>query len=429
MTTIEQIREYTGRETDQSAAGLGGLMLSNLIEGQDDEQLSDVSLGFSDTGLEFSPKNLFAKELDQNPVESITPVKGGEGIFNVTGLVIDGRKFFLGRQLVEAAPAGEPDTGPLVLTELGPTNDIISVTEVWNPKDKNILIEDPRARQAADGSAFIGFTFVNKAEGNKTYPGWMRLRSADQLITGPFPESTIITKYGSGKQATPLSGEVEGNSDEVESNSREVEGKNATSLDDELLMYRQVGEDHKLRVLKCAEGDASHVGSIEFPKNIWWAKYKIGTAAPPVWLNENEAFFEFHGLNKTIDGEIVDPDSKDPRVKFKYALGTARLFRTKDDDGNYSFRVDNISVDPVLTSESFPDLGDDRQIELHPEIRQALYNCFGESIFDENDQLVKREWVPSQGDMRLWHAMIDAGKIIAGWDRTIPAEYLLAMAA
>jgi len=420
MTTIETVSFGQSLGRLENHAGI--VAMNDLIISQETETYTDTGLGYSETGLQFNPENLFAKELDQDPIESISIVGGGEGLFNVTVLRFGDRKFAFGRQVVEAAPDGEPDSGPLVMAELGPTNDIISIVEVWNPKDKDVLLEDPRALQAADGSAFIGFTVVNKAEGNKTYPAYMRLRSAEELLSGSLREPVIITKYGSGKQATPLSGEVE-------SIGREVEGKNATSLDDELLMYRQNGENHTLQVLKCAEGDASHIGSIEFPKNIPWARYKIGTAAPPVWLNENEAFFEFHGLNKTIDGEVVDPDCNDPRVKYKYALGTARLFRTKDENGDYSFRVDNISIDPVLTSESFPDLGDDRQVELHPEIRQALYNCSGESVYDDNGQLVGREWIPSQGDMRLWTTMIAAGEIITGWDRTIPAEYHLAMAA
>lgn len=413
MTTIEAI--YFGQSLGELKDRVGVLAMNDLIEIQETEASPNTGLGYSETGLEFSPENLFAKELDQNPIESISLVGGGEGIFNVTVLRFGDRKFALGRQVVEAAPEGEPDSGPLVMAELGPTNDIISVTKVWDPEGKNVLIEDPRALQAADGSAFIGITLVYKDEGNKTYPGYIEIVSPEQLLTGPFPETRIIRKFGPGKQPTPISGEVE--------------GKNATSLDEKLLMYRPSDMNHTLQVIECTEGDASHVGFIELPKNIPWARYKIGTAAPPVWLNENEAFFEIHGINKTIDGEIVDPDSTDPRVKYKYALGTARLFRTKDDDGNYSFRVDNISIEPVLTSESFPDLGDDRQVELHPEIRQALYNCSAESFYDDSGQLVRREWIPSQGDMRLWDAMIAAGEIIAGWDRTIPPEYLLALAA
>ena len=81
MTTIEAIN--FGQSLGELKDRVGVLAMNDLIEIQETEASPNTGLGYSETGLEFSPENLFAKELDQNPIESISLVGGGEGIFNV----------------------------------------------------------------------------------------------------------------------------------------------------------------------------------------------------------------------------------------------------------------------------------------------------------------------------------------------------------
>jgi hypothetical protein len=417
-TTFEITPNPTDVRFDQAVAhNIGGIMLGNLIEGQEAEAAPGGGLGYLETGLPFSPENLFAPELAQNPVEYNEDLPGGERIFNGTVLDIDGTQYIFARKVVEAAPAGKPDSGPLVMARLSPEGAIIAVHEVWNPEGKDVLIEDPRALQYADGRTVIGITAVDTTKGNKTSPGIMDLINSRQLLTEPFPVTRIFERF-EGSKTTPIGGDVE--------------GKNDTPMDGDQVIYRPEGLDHTLQLLGYDENDAVHVAFIDFPKNIPWALYKIGTTTPPDWLNDQEAFFEFHGINKTIDGEIVDPDCVDENVIFEYGIGTCRLVRIRSEDENASplFFVDNISWKPILTPDSFPEPTDGRQVELHPEKRRALYNCgLRKSTRNEKDELLTREIIPSQGDMRSKDVIYNAGAIIAGWDRTIPAEYHLTRAA
>ncbi len=353
-----------------------------------------------EAGLEV---NLFALELDRDPILEISEVQGSEGIFNVAVLDVEGVKYLFGRKVQKAAINGEPDAGSLVMAELGPSRDIILTTEVWSPEDQDVLVEDPRAQQASNGRTIIGVTAVRKNDNYKTYPAIIELKSAGQLLTQPFPELRIIDRFGGGDQTTPI-GEV-------------VEGKNATTIDEKHIMYRPDGMNHTLQVLEYNDGDVSHVGFIEFPEDIPGASYKIGTTTPPEWLNENEAFFVIHGLDKTIDGKLVDPDTIDSRIVYQYSILSARLLRKIDKSGKVSFSVDNISKKPIITPDTFPGLGDNREIELHPDIRRVTYSCGGISHRESGGKLIKEELFVNQGDKRTWVAVIAADEIIAGWKR------------
>lgn len=336
--------------------------------------------------------NLFAQELDRNPLLSIREVQGSEGIFNVTILDIRGSTYLFGRKVTQTAPEGQPDAGPLVLAELDAVRNIISVSEIWRPEGKEVELEDPRAHQRRDGTT-IGVTVVrSETAAIKTYPGLIELKSPEQLLIEPFPNVRIIERFGGGGQTTPIGGIVE--------------GKNTTAVDEKHIMYRPEGMNHTFQVLECANAEAEHVGFIDFPENIPWAQYKIGTTTPPAWLNDREAFIELHGIN-IVDGLYV------------YAIGTARLLRSLDASDRVLFTVDNISQAAIITPDSFPPLTDGRQAERHPGIRRANYNCGAISLWSDSGELIRRELFPSQGDMRTYDAMLAADEIIAGWNRAI----------
>jgi hypothetical protein len=336
--------------------------------------------------------NLYAREQISNPVEELRLVEGSDGIFNVTALEIEGKVYLFGREVPEASPWGLPDVGSLVLARLNSEGNIDSTVEVWNPGGKDFGIEDPRAHQTLNGTT-IGVTVVAEEEGKiKTYPGIIKLGSPDELLTGPFPDVRIINKFGSGDQTTPLGGEAE--------------GKNATTVDENRIMYRPENQNHTLRVLECTDEDAVFVADIDFPTDIPWATYKIGTTTPPEWLNDNEAFFVIHGIN-IVDG------------KFIYSIGTARLLRHVDEAGKVSFSVDNISREAVLTPDSFPELADGREVELHPDQRRALYNCGAITTRGDDGELLQMQLFPNQGDKRTWSAVLAASEIMDTWDRRI----------
>jgi len=385
-------------------------MLKGFVDKQKIE-LAPIDSASPEVPLHDWPENIFAPELDQEPILEISEVQGSEGIFNGTVLDVNGVKYLFARKVLETAPEGQPDAGPLVMAELGPSRDIIFTKEIWHPEGKDDLIEDPRAYQTKDGTT-IGVTVVRKAKGNKTYPGLIKIKSPEQLLTEPFPTPRIIEEFGGGDQTTPLGGIVE--------------GKNATRIgideDENKIMYRPDGMNHTLQVLECTDADVSHVGFIDFPDNIPWALYKIGTTTPPEWLNKREAYIELHGINKTIDGNVVDKDTEDGMI-YEYAIGAARLLRSVDETGKVSFSADNISRKAIITSDTFPELTGGRQIERHPKIRRAVYNEGAISTRNTAGELVRRELFPSQGDMRTWHTVVASDEIIANWDRTIPDKH------
>jgi len=383
-------------------------------------QLGAIMIGGFEDGQKAQIKDIFATKLEYDPVLEVNEVRVSEGIFNVTPLDIDGVTYLLGRKVEAAAPWGQPDVGPLVMSELDANRNIVSTTEILNPSSSGFSLEDPRARQTSKGT-IIGVTAVSEEAGRvKAYPALIKLGTPKELLSGPFPQVRIIDKFGGGSQTAPIEGLVE--------------GKNSTSIDETNLIYRPEGMNHTLQVLDVANDRAAHVGFIDIPTDIPWALYKIGTTTPPEPLNDQpglndnvrEFFFKFHGLNKTIDGEIVDPDTESDDVVYRYSIGTARLLRWTgvDSDGKekVSFSVDNISREPIITPESFPVLTDGRQKELHPDKRQAVYLCGSVPTRNTAGELVREELFPNEGDMRTHNAELDVGYIVANWDRTIPSE-------
>lgn len=351
---------------------------------------------------EFGPASLFAEELSSDPILEIGEVCGSEGIFNVTVLDIQGVKYLFGRKVTNAAGYGQPDFGSLVMAQLSPDRNIVLTSEIWRPEGKDILIEDPRAQQSGGGRTTIGVTAVRQSEGNRTYPAIMELESPNQLLSGMFPSLRIIDKFGCGDQTLPI-GEI-------------PMGKNTTSLTEAHITYRPDGLNHTLQVLEYGGDDVRHTGFIDFPENIIGASYKIGTTTPPEWLNDREAFFVFHGLDKTIDGQVVDPSIEDSRVIYQYSILTSRLLR-QNEGGRLSFSVDNISRRPIITPDTFPALSDGRDVELHPDQRRVTYCCGGIPTRNEANELIRVELILNQGDKRSWHGLVAADQIIASWHR------------
>ena len=372
---------------------MGGAMVAGFAE----EQVKDEPPTNIDPDVEFAidptdvnVKNLFAPELSKNPVSEIREVGGSDGFYNGTALK-DGKNntYLLGRKVLEAAPHGQPDVGSLVLARLNPSGDIESTKEVWNPDGEGVLLEDLRACQA-NGKIAIGLTALDRTDGNRTYPAVMELGSIDDLLEGQLPAPRIIKKFGGGDQTTPLGGDVE--------------GKNATTISENLIAYRSDAMNHALQVFDYTKDDAVHVGFIDFPENIPWAEYKIGTTTPPEWLNDSEAFFVFHGIT------IVDD-------LFVYAIGTARLLREVDENGNTTFSVDNISRAPIITPDSFPKPKDGEEVELHPDIRRVTYSCGGVASRNDEGELVEQQLFVNRGDKSTWSVVVEAATIVSNWDR------------
>jgi len=149
-------------------------------------------------------------------------------------------------------------------------------------------------------------------------------------------------------------------------------GKNFTPVDDKTFLFRPESPDynHKILVFSLHSQIPKKLGDIVFPLNLKWAKWRIGTTTPPIWLTPNEALFIIHGISiKEIDG----------KKKYVYSIGRAKLTRK-----NSHYKVD-VAKDPILTPDNFlTSAGKPLVKELHPEIRRVVYSCGG--IIKKNPQ-------------------------------------------
>jgi len=257
-----------------------------------------------------------------------------------------GTLFMLGRE-VERGPknARNPDFGRLVLVEFDAMGNIIRDQVVWKPTGDSLWLEDPRALALPDGSVLIGLTAVlREKRGYKPYPAITRL-SRTVWREETLPAITIVERFGPGKNITPI--------------------------DDHLFLYRPEGEgySHKLLLFSFDELLARKLQDIEFPRDLPWAMWRIGTALPPLWIEENAALIIFHGITIT-NGRYV------------YSLGKGRIDRK---DGQLKLTV---SSEPILTPDDFvDDHGRSLVSELHPKIRRVVYACGGVVKSDKQDTL------------------------------------------
>ncbi|MFA6017176.1 MAG: hypothetical protein WC744_03755 [Patescibacteria group bacterium] len=247
---------------------------------------------------------------------------------------------FIGREVAQAGDIGEPDNGILKLFEINNDGNIIHERVIWKPLYDGINLEDPRALQLPNENLIIGLTCV------------LRDKKGQPVV---FPAIVKIDYLNSWKQHLPPFLVIDSFGP----------GKNITPIDKSTYLFRPDSEDyqHKILVFSLDSQVPKKIGDIEFPKDLPWAKHKIGTTMPPIWITPNEALFFIHGITmKNIDGI----------EKYIYSIGRAKLTRK-----NNQFQVE-VAPDPILTPDDF--LNKDRSPlvqELHPESRRVIYSCGG----------------------------------------------------
>lgn len=244
----------------------------------------------------------------------------------------DDNIFLIVREVKQAAKTGIPDFGKLVLVEIDErTRNVVHEKVVWEPKG-GIWLEDPRALSLSDNSVIIGMTaLVREVKGFTPYPALTRLKT--RTWREVLPSITLIETFGSGKNMTPI--------------------------DNYTYMFRPDIYTHKLIIFSFADFLAKKLQELEFPKDIPWADYKIGTAMPPVWLTNKTALMIFHGISIR-------------NKRYVYTLGKALL---RERRGKFSIVVDR---EPLITPDDFITKKGQRLVrELHPKIRKVVYACGG----------------------------------------------------
>ncbi|MEK7605816.1 MAG: hypothetical protein AAB478_04840 [Patescibacteria group bacterium] len=248
--------------------------------------------------------------------------------------------FFIGREVTNAGDNGEPDTGILKLFEVAKDGRILHDKVIWQPIHEGINLEDPRALELANENLIIGLTAV------------FRDRKGHPI---PFPAIVKIDSHSSWKKELPPFLVVDSFGP----------GKNLTPIDKNTYLFRPEVEAyyHKLLVFSLHSQIAEKIDDISFPTDLPWAKWRIGTTMPPIWLTPNEALFIIHGISlHTIKG----------KEKYVYSIGRAKLIRK----GN-SFEV-IVKKEPILTPDDFLDeAGLPLVEELHPDTRRVVYSCGG----------------------------------------------------
>lgn len=247
---------------------------------------------------------------------------------------------FIGREVVKAGEIGEPDNGILKLFEIDKNGRIIHERAIWRPLYDGINLEDPRALQLPNENLIIGLTCVlrNKRGQPVPFPAIVKIDYLNSWKQN-LPPFLVIDTFGPGKNITPV--------------------------DNSTYLFRPDSPDyhHKILVFSLDSQVPKKIGDIVFPKDLPWAKWKIGTAMPPIWLTPNEALFIIHGIAmQKIDG----------KEKYIYSIGRAKLIRNKN-----KFQV-VVAPDPILTPDDFLNQeGLPLVKELHPEFRRVVYSCGG----------------------------------------------------
>lgn len=247
---------------------------------------------------------------------------------------------FIGREVKRAGTRGEPDTGVLKLFEVNGQGKVVSQRSIWKPHFNGINLEDPRALELPNEQLLIGLTAVLRDKNGvpMPFPAIIKI-DAHNSWNQELPPFLVISSFGPGKNVTPL--------------------------DSFTYLFRPdaASYNHKILVFSLHRQVPEKLDDIIFPKNLPWAQWRIGTAMPPIWLNDREALFIIHGITiETIRG----------LKKYVYSLGRAKLTR----NGNqYTVKV---AKEPILTPDSFiNEKGRPLVKELHPRLRRVVYSCGG----------------------------------------------------
>ncbi len=257
---------------------------------------------------------------------------------------------FIAREVTTPGENGEPDTGILRLFEVAKNGLAIHERIIWQPLYDNISLEDPRALLLENGNLLIGLTAV------------LRNKTGNPM---PFPAIVKIDSLSSWKQELPPFLFI----------STFGPGKNLTPIDNTTYLFRPESEAyyHKLLVFSLHSQVPEKLADIEFPTDLRWAQWRMGTTMPPLWITPNEALFIVHGISK----QIVNGSEK-----YIYAIGRAKLTRK-----NNIFKV-QVAPEPILTPDNFLDEnGNPLVSELHPETRRVVYSCGGVIKKDTPDTL------------------------------------------
>lgn len=248
--------------------------------------------------------------------------------------------FFIGREVAQAGKTGEPDTGILKLFEVSKEGILIQEKTIWKPIYDGINLEDPRALELLNENLIIGLTavFRNKNGHPVPFPAIVKIHSLSSWKQ-EMPPFLIVDTFGPGKNLTPI--------------------------DNNTFFFRPDAPEynHKILVFSLHSQVAEKLDDIEFPTQMPWANWRVGTTMSPIWLTPHEALFIIHGISiQKING----------KEKYVYSIGRAKLIRKKN---NFEIIVAPESIltpDDFLDSEGLPSVK-----ELHPEIRRVIYSCGG----------------------------------------------------
>jgi hypothetical protein len=240
----------------------------------------------------------------------------------------------VGREVQEPGANETPDIGKLVLFEIDKQNRIIHERILWESLNHSFFLEDPRALVHSDGSITIALAMVLKTrDGYSSFPAVVKIDSVSTW-SGELPPISLIHAYGSGKNLTPIK--------------------------QNKFLFRPESEDyhHKLLFFDLSNVDPESTYDIEFPTNLDWALWRIGTTMPPLWFGGNSALLIIHGI--TIkEGEYI------------YSIGRAKLHRK---EGHF---VVDVHPEPIITPDTFVKEGRPLEEELHPGLRRVVYACGG----------------------------------------------------
>lgn len=240
----------------------------------------------------------------------------------------------VGREVYEPGTQGKPDIGKLVLFEIDRKNTIIHERVIWESIGNSFFLEDPRALTNKDGSTTIGLTAVIRTDtGFSPYPAFVKIQSG-ATWEGVLPPISVIHAFGPGKNLTPVK-------------------KNKF-----LFRPEKEGYHHKLLFFDINDHNLKSVYDIEFPTDLPWALWRIGTTMPPIWIDKNQAILIIHGI--TIQ-----------EGKYVYSIGRARFYKK-----GRKFYV-NVYPRPFITPETFSNNKKHTGKELHPELRRVVYACGG----------------------------------------------------
>ncbi len=257
---------------------------------------------------------------------------------------------FIGREVQHAGAIGEPDTGILKFYEVGNDGALLQEKVIWKPIYDGINLEDPRVLELPDENLIVGLTAVLRDKNGRPipFPAIVKIDSASSW-KDELPPFLVIDTFGPGKNLTPI--------------------------DKTTYLFRpdDKSHNHKLIAFSLHSQIPKKLSDVEFPKDLSWANWRIGTTMPPIWLNATEALFIIHGISiQKVDGQ----------EKYIYSIGRAKLIRNGD-----SFTV-LVAREPILTPDNFLDTyGSPLVKELHPELRHVVYSCGGVIRKDEPDTL------------------------------------------